>query len=90
MSEPIDITETEIRAHVLERAKRFAAATGRSLSSISEEAVRDSKFLANVERGSNFTVRTYQRVLDWLVEQEKSLPPPEPPGQPEAVMAVAS
>jgi hypothetical protein len=69
------ITETEIRAHVLVRAKAFAAATGRSMSSISEEAVRDSKFLANVERGSNFTVKTYQRVLDWLAEQERSMPP---------------
>ena len=87
MSDAIDITENEIRAHVLERAKRFAAATGRSLSSISEEAVRDSKFLANVERGANFTVRTYQRVLDWLSEQEKSLPPPSTA---EPVMAVAS
>ena len=69
------ITETEIRAHVLERAKAYASATGRSMSSISEEAVRDSKFLANVERGANFTVKTYQRVLDWLAEQESGLPP---------------
>lgn len=78
MSDVPNITETEIRAHVLNRAKAYAEATGRSLSSISEEAVRDSKFLANLERGSNFTVKTYQRVLDWLEEQEKLLPPTEP------------
>lgn len=86
MSEAPQITETEIRANVLARAKAFAAATGRSMSSISEDAVRDSKFLANVERGSNFTVKTYQRVLDWLAEQEKSLPPLSTP---EPVMAEA-
>ncbi|MEO3386042.1 hypothetical protein [Mesorhizobium sp. CAU 1741] len=63
------LSSDDVRQHLLAKAKTYAERTGASFSHISEAAVNDSKFLANVERGSNFTIRTYQRVLDWLDER---------------------
>lgn len=71
MSDAIDITDDAIRQHLLARVDAFQAATGMSLWKISKEAVRDDKFLANVRKGGNFTVKTYQRVIDWLDSQER-------------------
>lgn len=70
MLESSDITEDAIRRHLLARVNAFRERTGMSLSRISDEAVNDSKFLANVQRGDNFTIRTYQRVIDWLDANE--------------------
>lgn len=67
-----ELTTEAIRSHLLARAKAFAEPRKIALSAIAEAAVKDSKFLARVESGENFTVRTYQRVLDWLDEQEAS------------------
>lgn len=72
MAKQIDLSKDAIRTHLISRARAFAAASGKSLSAISSEAVNDSKFLPEVENGkkSNFTLATYQRVIDWLDEQE--------------------
>lgn len=64
------ITSEHVRQHLLARASEFIERNGGSFSSVSEAAVQDSKFLGNVARGSNFTLRTYQRVIDWLDEKE--------------------
>jgi hypothetical protein len=70
----MDSTETlsaeHVRSHLLERAQTYIDARKSSLSFISQQAVADSKFLANVKRGENFTIRNYQRVIDWLDAQE--------------------
>jgi uncharacterized protein (DUF1778 family) len=70
MNAPVDISAEAVRQHLLDRAKAFSERTKTSFSAISQAAVADSKFLANVSRGSNFTVNTYQRVINWLDEQE--------------------
>lgn len=70
MNTHADITSDAVRQHLLARSKAYVARTRTSFSYISQAAVQDSKFLANVERGNNFTVKTYQRVIDWLDENE--------------------
>lgn len=67
-----EISTDAIRSHILARAKAFAEPRKIALSAIAEAAVKDSKFLARVEAGENFTVKTYQRVLDWMDEQERA------------------
>lgn len=72
MMEVGDISDDAIRQNLLARATAFSDRTGYSFSRIGEEAIRDSKFLANVKSGRNFTVKTYQRVIDWMDEAERS------------------
>lgn len=71
MSEAVEITAETVRQNLLKRATAFCDGRKASFSSISEAAVRDSKFLARVQAGENFTVKTYQKVLDWLDEAER-------------------
>ncbi len=70
MDTQAEISAEHIRKHLLDRATAYSERTGIGFSRISEEAIRDSKFLANVQSGSNFTIKTYQRVIDWLDEAE--------------------
>lgn len=70
MNAHTDISAEAVRKYLLERAAAYVEREKSSFSFISQSAVQDSKFLANVERGANFTVKTYQRVIDWLDEQE--------------------
>lgn len=65
------ITDDAIRQNLLKRAEAFCAKHNTSLSYISEEAVRDSKFLPRVRGGANFTIKTYQKVMDWLDAAER-------------------
>jgi hypothetical protein len=64
------ITETAIRDNLLKRAEAFCKARRYSLSRIGAEALKDDTFLLRVQNGGNFTLRTYQRVIDWLDAQE--------------------
>lgn len=75
MAKQIDLSKETIRAHLLARAKAFAALSGKSLSAISSEAVKDSKFLPEVDNGkkANFTLATYQKVIDFIEAEEASL-----------------
>lgn len=72
MAKQIDFSKDTIRDHLLARAKAFSAFSGMSLSAISSEAVKDSKFLPEVDNGkkTNFTLATYQRVIDWIDAHE--------------------
>jgi hypothetical protein len=68
----VELTSDVVRQHLLDRAKEYATKRNVALSAIAESAVKDSKFLARVSNGENFTIRTYQRVIDWLDEQERA------------------
>lgn len=70
LAEPL--TSDTVRQHLLDRAEAYIARRRSSLSFISQQAVADSKFLANVKKGDNFTIRNYQRVIDWLDAEEAS------------------
>lgn len=62
----------DIRTALVARAEAFAKANSMSLSTIGLKAVNDTKFLIRVRDGLGFNINTYQRVIDWLDEQERS------------------
>lgn len=72
---PDTLSADQVRQYLLDRAETYIKAHRSSLSFISQQAVADSKFLANVKNGQNFTIRNYQRVIDWLDEQERPVEP---------------
>lgn len=72
MTQATTIDQTALRLALIKRAAAYAEANKSSLSKISEEAVRDSKFLARVRDGKNFTIANYQRVVAWLDERERA------------------
>lgn len=75
MSEPVEITAAAVRQTLLNRAASFAETHKYSFSRIGDEALKDSKFLARVQAGDNFTIKTYQRVIDWIDAAERSRSP---------------
>jgi hypothetical protein len=66
-------TEVDIRTALLRRAERFCALTERSRSDLGKRAVNDSHFLYRIENGEGFTVRTYQRVMDYITRETRRL-----------------
>lgn len=48
--------------------KDFTKATGKSMSWLSKEAVKDPNFVIRVDKGMGFTVNTYDRLIFWLSE----------------------
>lgn len=74
MSEVASITADHIRDHLLARATAFSERTKMSFSAISKEAVADDRFLARARAGKNFTIETYQRVIDWIDAREAAQP----------------
>lgn len=73
MTEPVEITAETVRRALLDRATAFSTARNFSFSRIGEEAIKDSKFLARVQAGDNFTIKTYQRVIDWIDAKEAEI-----------------
>ena len=71
MPDVIEITAEAVRETLLSRAEAFCEAHKFSLSRIGDEAINDSKFLARVKAGDNFTIKTYQKVIDWLDAAER-------------------
>jgi hypothetical protein len=71
MNDALDISADTVRQHLLSRAEAYRKATGTSFSTISKEAVKDDRFLARAMGGANFTIETYQKVIDWLDAAER-------------------
>jgi len=71
MDTTVDITADAVRQTLLTRATAFSEAHNVSFSRIGDAALGDSKFLARVRAGDNFTIKTYQRVIDWLDAAER-------------------
>ncbi len=70
----MDIPTSEtIREALLGKARAFVSARRSSFSAICIGAGVDNKFLSRVEAGENFSIKTYQRVIDWLDEAERRL-----------------
>ncbi len=70
MNTPVDITADAIRQNLLTRARALCEARNTSFSAIGKGAIKDDRFLSRVEAGGNFTLETYQRVIDWIDAQE--------------------
>lgn len=65
-------TGEDIRNALMTRATAYAKARNSSLSTIGLKAVNDSKFFKQVEDGRGFSINTYQKVMDWIDEQERA------------------
>lgn len=67
-------TTDTIREALLAKANALVTAKRTSFSAICIGAGVESKFLSRVEKGENFSVKTYQKVIDWLdaAEMEKA------------------
>lgn len=74
METNVDLTADAIRRNLLSRAEAYAKARNTSFSAIGKESISDDRFLARVAAGGNFTLATYQRVIDWLDAQEAMKP----------------
>lgn len=70
MNAPTEITADAVRQNLISRARAHCLARNTSLSAIGKAAISDDRFLARVEAGGNFTLDTYQRVIDWLDAKE--------------------
>ncbi len=65
------ITANQVRAALLQRIDGFLIKTGMSASTLGKSAVADDRFVKRIRDGGNFTVETYQKVMDWLDEQDR-------------------
>jgi hypothetical protein len=75
MAKVVEITAEAVRSALLARATAFSEARNVSFSKIGKESIRDDRFLARVRAGENFTIDTYQRVIDWLDAAERQPAP---------------
>jgi hypothetical protein len=60
--------EESARADLLLLASTFSDAACVSLQAIGQRALNDNTFFARVSAGSNFTLRTYDRLVRWFAE----------------------
>jgi hypothetical protein len=65
------ITANQVRAALLARIDGYLATTGMSASALGKAAAADDRFVKRIRDGGNFTVETYQKVIDWLDAQER-------------------
>jgi hypothetical protein len=72
MQAQAEITADAVRQNLISRARAFCQAKKTSFSAIGKAAISDDRFLARVDAGGNFTLDTYQRVIDWLDAAEAS------------------
>lgn len=68
------ITGSAIRECLLSRARAFVRAHGSSFSAISSASTGDSKFLHRVEKGENFSIKSFDRVMFWLASAQSEGP----------------
>ena len=63
-------TEADIRRALILRVEAFCRLTGTTPSAICRSALKgDNGFLKRIEDGGNFTLGSYQRVLDYIEDQ---------------------
>lgn len=58
--------EPTLKAHLLTTSQLYAAALGIPLSVASRRAMRDGRFFARIDEGCTFTVRVYDRAMQWF------------------------
>lgn len=61
-------TEMELRTAILDRADEFSILTGMSVSVISHLIMGERGLLARIAKGSNFSVQTYGKIMQWFDE----------------------
>lgn len=63
------ITADNVRQALIQRIDAYKTVSGKSDSFVGKEAVKDDRFVSRIRAGGNFTVETYQRVMNWLDAQ---------------------
>ncbi len=59
--------EETLRAQLFDLADRFCAATSLSRQAIGLQAIRDNSFFTRrIANGRTFTIRTFDRVVEWF------------------------
>jgi hypothetical protein len=64
------ITAEQVRAHLLERIDAYQAKVPTTDAKLGTDAVGDHKVIARIRAGENFTLKMYQRLIDWLDSQQ--------------------
>lgn len=59
-----------LQEDLISRARRHCAERGISLSRLATIVVNDGKFFQRLERGSSCTLKTYERFIIYLAQQE--------------------
>jgi hypothetical protein len=65
-------TADDIRQKLIARAEAFSKKHDVSFSRIGLEALKDSKFLSEAKAGRNFTIGSYQTIMDWMDEADRA------------------
>lgn len=65
------ITAAHLRQLMLDRIDAHQKRTGMNDAKLGSEAVSDHKFVGRIRAGGNFTVKTFERVMDWLDSAER-------------------
>ena len=69
-------SEQEIRAALISRMDAYCEKANIAASSVCALVMNDTSFMRKVKHGKNFTVASYQRLMDFLDEHaDGSLPP---------------
>jgi hypothetical protein len=55
-----------IRDAMVACAREYVRLTGNPISAVGKNAVNDPAFISQVEKGRNFTIEMYRRVMSWL------------------------
>lgn len=58
--------EETLRAHLFECAALFEEATGITPATVGKRALNDNTYFARISSGQGFTIRTYDKVMEWL------------------------
>lgn len=65
--------EQELRTQLFATAERLSTLTGITEQSIGQKAINDNTFFKRVrDNGAGFTVKTFDRLMAWMDEAEKS------------------
>lgn len=82
------IMEETLRSHLHLLATRYAETLGVSVASVGKAALRDNTFFQRIEAGEGFTIRTFDRALQWFSDNWPSdtpwpsdIPRPAPAAQ---------
>lgn len=64
--------EHELRNRLLETAERLRDLTGITEQAVGQKALKDNTFFKRLRSGNaGFTVRTYDRLMTWMLATEK-------------------
>jgi len=56
----------DLKTSLINAAQAHRKTTGEALATTANKVINDGKFFSRIERGGGFTVRTYQRFMDYF------------------------